>query len=158
MPAKKTTQEERDKKKSIKQTSDRSKENFKNNGINSCKPEYTLENSLKLFNDLLELSKEDDAIFIGTLCKRLDTNRNQIFYLVNEKYPNELKPIYMQVKSNIESNCFEQSARKDGKINTTMAILSLKAFYPEWNTTEKTENINKNENVVWVETKTYKKD
>lgn len=85
---------------------------------------WTLEESKDLFVEAIELTKGQSKFdFIGEIAKELDTYRD-IFVYLKDKFK-ECKPLYKQLCSNLEANCFSHG--KDSSINTAMAIVNLKS-------------------------------
>jgi hypothetical protein len=115
---------------------------YENNGKNS--EVWTLEESEALFLKCLEVAKDktrDDNDFIGEVALTCDTYLTQLDYL-KKKYPELLNPIYNNIKSCCEANCFRNG--KTQKIVPSMAIMNLKSNHGwtdrvEQNTTVKDE-------------------
>jgi len=110
---------------------------------NTNAEKWTLEESIKLFNDAIELTKGKSKFdFIGEVAKELDTYR-EVFVYLKDKFI-ECKPLYKKLTSNLEANCFSHG--KEGDINTAMAIVNLKSNHG-WtdrvDTTTKDEKVNK---------------
>ena len=110
---------------------------------NTNAEKWTLEESIKLFNDAIELTKGKSKFdFKGEVAKELDTYR-EVFVYLKDKFI-ECKPLYKKLTSNLEANCFSHG--KEGDINTAMAIVNLKSNHG-WtdrvDTTTKDEKVNK---------------
>jgi len=90
---------------------------------NTNAEKWTIEEATKLFDDALELSKQEDYDFLGEIAKKLNSYIDVFDYLV-DKFP-ELKELKKQIKRNCEANCFSNS--KKGKINTAIGIVNLKS-------------------------------
>lgn len=84
---------------------------------------YDFDTCKKTLEKALELSASEKYDFIGEIAKDMGTTNNRLNEHVR-KYP-ALKPIYDDIKSNCETNCFRNG--KNGGINTSMAIFNLKA-------------------------------
>ena len=87
--------------------------------------QWSLEEATKLFNDAVELSKDDKYDFIGEIARDLGVYR-ELFVYLSDKFK-ELEPSYSLIKSNLEANCFSHS--KKGEIKEATAIMNLKSNY-----------------------------
>lgn len=92
-------------------------------GGNQYKESVTFEDSKKLLEKLLKMSKDKKYDFIGEVCKDAGTYRNDVDYIVI-KFP-ELKHLKNRIMANCETNCFQNT--KKSKINTAMGIVNLKS-------------------------------
>lgn len=91
---------------------------------NTNAEKWSLEDAVELFNKAIILTKGNSKFdFIGEVAKQLDTYR-EIFVYLKDKFK-ECKPLYKQLSSNLEANCFSHG--KAGDINTAMAIVNLKS-------------------------------
>jgi len=86
---------------------------------------WDINTATKLFDDALELSRGDDYDFIGEIARDLKVYR-ELFNYLSDTY-SDLKPVYSQILSNLEANCFSHS--KKGKIREATAIVNLKSNY-----------------------------
>ena len=93
---------------------------------NTNAEKWTIELSLDLFNELLEISRNkgnDENDFIGEIAQQKKVTLSTLDYLTT-KFP-ELESIYKDIKSNCEANCFRNG--KKGKIVPSLAIMNLKS-------------------------------
>lgn len=102
--------------------------------------QWNLHDSIKLFNDAIELSLTDDFDFIGEIARDLGVYRELFVYLSN-KYK-EIEPLHKTILSNLEANCFSHS--KMGKIKEATAIMNLKSNY-KW--TDRSDVTSKEEGI-----------
>lgn len=89
--------------------------------------QWTEEQAIKLFEDALELSKENDYDFIGEIARELKTYRDVFTYLKDRFESCNL--LYLNLLGNLEANCFSHS--KKGLIKEATAIMNLKSNY-QW--------------------------
>ena len=121
---------------------------------NTNAEKWTLERATSFMYEALELSISKDNEdykydFIGEIARDLNQYK-EIFSYLSDKYE-ILKPIFKQIRSNCEANCFYNG--KKGKINTALAIVNLKANH---NWTDRIEsNVNQSTTITWEEEKTY---
>ena len=107
-----------------KQHSEETKQKISSSMIGNLNAEtYTLEEAIKLFGEALLLSTSEEYDFIGEIAKEQGVYHSLYNYLI-EKFP-ELKPIYNNIKNNIEANCFRNA--KKGDIVPSLAIINLKS-------------------------------
>ncbi len=111
---------------------------------NTNAEKWTLDESLDLFNNAIELTKGESKFdFIGEVAKELNTYRD-IFTYLKDKFA-ECKPLYKTLLSNLEANCFSHG--KEGDINTAMAIVNLKSNHG-W--TDRVDNTTKGESISQI--------
>src|SRR5690606_19108622 len=89
---------------------------------------YTYDTAVELFNEALELSKNEEYDFIGEIAKLQGISRNLYDHLMS-RFP-DLKNVYSLLKSNLEANCYQNT--KKNKINTAVGIINLKSNH-KWN-------------------------
>lgn len=106
---------------------------------NAEKDELSLEGAIKMLEIAVELSQQDENLyFIGQVCKKLGTNRHQLSYLIDDKFPEELKELGKSLWGNLETNLIEAVAEK--RISDKVLMPTLKAFYGKtWNVADKKE-------------------
>lgn len=85
--------------------------------------QWTLDDSIDLFNKAYKYSLMEQYDFIGEIARDLKVYRTLFDYLSNKF--KELKPLYSNILNNLEANCFEHS--KKGKIREATAIVNLKS-------------------------------
>jgi len=86
---------------------------------------WTEEEAVKLFDDAIAKSKEEDYDFIGEIARDLGTYRDVFDYLTTKF--KDLKPLHKTILQNLEANCFSHA--KKGKIKEATAIVNLKSNY-----------------------------
>ena len=126
---------------------------------------WTIENSIAIFNDAIELANLTETIilkkgeytteveqykfdFIGEVARELGYYKSLFTELVN-KFPKQLKPLHTQLVETLEANCFCNS--KKGAIKEATAIVNLKSNHKWTDRNTNTENVS----LSWNETKTY---
>lgn len=97
---------------------------------------WDLETSIKLFEDSIELAKNPikKYDFIGEVASEMNIYR-EIYVYLKDKFK-ECKPLYKQLSSILEANCFSHT--KKGEINTAIGIVNLKSNYGWTDRVEKT--------------------
>ena len=90
---------------------------------NKYAEKWTLEESISLLENALELSKTDKYDFIGEIAKKLGVYHELFNYLAN-KFP-QLSHYPVLIKSNCEASCFSNG--KKGNIIPSLAIMNLKS-------------------------------
>lgn len=98
---------------------------------------WTLKEAKELFDEAVEMSKEEDYDFIGEIARDLGTYRD-VFKYLSDKF-DQLKPFHNIILSNLEANCFSHA--KKGDIKEATAIVNLKSNY-KW--TDRVQNENNN--------------
>jgi hypothetical protein len=110
---------------------------------NQYKEQWTLEEATKFMEEAVKLSRGKEFDFIGEVAKKQESYHHIYSYLV-EKFT-DLKPLFDELKSNCEANCFFNG--KKGDIVPSMAIMNLKSNHG-WtdrvDTTTKDKEINNN--------------
>jgi hypothetical protein len=97
--------------------------------------QWTFEEAEGLFTEALVLTLKDEYDFIGEIARDLGTYRTLFDYLSNKF--KELKPLYNNILSNLEANCFEHT--KKGKIKEATGIVNLKSNY-NWTDRQKEDH------------------
>lgn len=87
--------------------------------------QYTLEDSLDLFGQMIIMSQDDNYTFIKQITRQFGVTENVIKHLV--KRFQTLKEPYDLIKENLETNCY--TATNDGKLKLPLAMLNLKSNY-----------------------------
>lgn len=118
---------------------------------NNNAEKWDLEKSTNFLNQCYKLarSKTDYVVYgktikgfeyhyIGELASELEQYSDLPKYLA-DKYA-EIKPLYLKIKSKLESNCFSDS--KKGIIKEATAIMNLKSNYNWTDRVEQNQNIN----------------
>jgi len=100
--------------------------------------QYTLEDSLDLFSQMIIMSQDDSYTFIKQITREYGVTENVIKHLV-KRFPT-LKEPYDLIKENLETNCY--TATNDGKLKLPLAMLNLKSNYG-W-----TERVSQNTDVT----------
>lgn len=108
------------------------------NGGNQYNEKWTLEECEKFLNEAIEISEDKEYDFIGEVAKQQDSYKDVYFYII-AKFP-DLKNLFMRMKSNCESNCFNNG--KKGNIVPSLAIMNLKSNH---NWTDRVETNNTHE-------------
>lgn len=120
--------------------------------------QWPLDKAVKLFEKCLKIAMHktnEENDFIGEVAMAADSYLNQLDYL-RKKYPKELQPIYDNIKSCCEANCFRNG--KTGKIIPSLAIMNLKSNHGWTDRVEtKSENVNVNVQVSKEEAKKISK-
>lgn len=114
---------------------------------------WSLDRSIKLFEDSIKLAKDPikKYDFIGEVANEMDIYR-EIYVYLKDKFK-ECKPLYKQLSSILEANCFSHT--KKGEINTAIGIVNLKSNYGWTDRVDNTVNANVNvksvDPIKWVE-------
>jgi len=84
---------------------------------------YNYEKAEEILSEAVVISLKQEFDFIGEVAQEIGSTYQKLSELT-KKYP-DLKPLYDEMKSNCEVNCFRNG--KKGNINTGMAIMNLKS-------------------------------
>lgn len=103
--------------------------------------------ALNILNDLFELSLDSQYDFIGEIVRVQGIRRSQLTYLTNKF--ESCKSIYVDILSNLESNCFGNA--KKGTIKEATAIINLKSNH-KW--TDRQQIDQDVRQIVWSEERT----
>lgn len=90
---------------------------------NQWQQKWTEEVATEFMEEALELSLNEDYDFIGEVAKELGVGKDHFNYLIKQ-YP-VLEGIHKLIKSNLESNCYNNG--KKGAIVPSLAIMNLKS-------------------------------
>lgn len=90
---------------------------------NKIAEKWTLEKSIELFDDAIELTKGNEYDFIGEVAKHQGVYIDLYDHLIR-RFP-ELREKKVELKRNCEASCYSNG--KKNKINTAMAIVNLKS-------------------------------